>query len=132
MSAAEGQPHYFNENDEGFKSKMKAKRDQPNDELSDNTKRPCDTINVRNNNNESNIHNNTQSSGSIPDRATIASYGLEDTVDSLTLGMSTWSLTDMAQRREQAFALAGGKAAEVEQTKLRAKQLKRMLLNGTK
>lgn len=68
----------------------------------------------------------------IPSKEEMAARGLEDLVHSLSLGdNSSWALLDNPRRREHAFTYAGGRAAEVRQSKLRAAEVKRALLRGS-
>ena len=67
----------------------------------------------------------------IPSKEEMAARGLEDLVFSLSLGdNSSWALLDNQRCREHAFTYAGGRAAEVRQSKLRAAEVKRALLRG--
>jgi hypothetical protein len=64
----------------------------------------------------------------FPNKAELASLGLEDSVESVTTGLSSWALIDLAGHRERAFAGAGGKNAEQEQRRARAAEVRRTLL----
>jgi hypothetical protein len=70
----------------------------------------------------------TSASNDLPSKETIACFGLEDSVESLTVGMKSWSLFDLALRREIAFAEVGGKDAARRQIRHRALEIRRTLL----
>jgi hypothetical protein len=63
----------------------------------------------------------------LPTKETLAGFGLEDSVAALTTGLASWSLVDLAMRRERAFEHAGGKVAERRQAKERASLVRRAL-----
>lgn len=65
----------------------------------------------------------------FPGKELIAGIGLEDSVNVLIEGVTTWSLTDLPVRRERVFENAGGKSAAYRQAKHRWAALRRTLVH---
>ena len=72
---------------------------------------------------------NEATASSLPSKEEMAARGLEDVVDAMSLEPS-WQMFGNARRRERAFTYAGGRDAELRQSRGRAAQLRRRLLRG--
>ena len=95
-------------------------------------KRPCRAHEEREHMGAEDIAGPAHRQPLFPSKEVMAARGLEDMVESLSIGgdKAPWSLFGNSKRRERAFTYAGGRAAEVRQSKLRATELKRTLLRG--